>query len=93
MLTRFHQLSFQLLALGDVDPAAQQPLQLPVSAVERHGPLIGIGALAVDLDATVDEQWFRVLEQTQVVRVQLSSQLRRNDADIGQAMPSGILQT
>ncbi|MNQ95992.1 hypothetical protein D3C85_1115800 [compost metagenome] len=92
LLAGFNQRCFQLLALGNVDPAAQQALQLAVGTVERHGPLVGVGALALEFDAPVNEYRLGVLEQAQVIGVQLSGQCLGNDFDVRQAPALDVFQ-
>ncbi|MNH46502.1 hypothetical protein D3C81_2324270 [compost metagenome] len=57
-----HQRFFQLLAFSDVDPATEQALQLSIGTVERHGPLVGIGTLALELNMPIDEYRLGILE-------------------------------
>ncbi|MNR37858.1 hypothetical protein D3C85_1559140 [compost metagenome] len=64
LLARLDQINFQLLAFSDVDPAAEQALQLTIGAVERHCPLVGIGALALMLNTAINKHRFGVLQQT-----------------------------
>ncbi|MCY1173921.1 hypothetical protein D9M73_141020 [compost metagenome] len=79
----FDQCSFQLLSLTDIDPAAKQSLQLPIGAIEWHGPLIGFDSAPAHVDLAIDEYRLRILQQRHVVSMHLRRLAHRQHIDIG----------
>ncbi len=76
---------FQLLALGDVDPAPEQPLQLPVGGEERHRPLPDIHTFAGQFEGAIGKDRLMVLQQIKVIGVHLLGQGTRDQIDICEA--------
>ncbi len=89
----FLELLLKLLALGDIDPAAQQPLQLSVGSEERDRPLPDVHAFSGQFDGAVGKDWLVIFQQVEVVGMHLLSQCTRYQIDIRKASTIHLLET